>query len=311
MKKWLVFLVACLYGGALAAQSPLTFQYAQRDTAALLLDVYVPASSNGYTVLHMFGGGFFTGGRNEEFQVDYCRTLAENGYTAVSIDYRLGLRGVKNVGVTNISAIEHAITVGVEDCCDAVVWLLAHSDELGIAADKIIVEGSSAGAVLALETDYAHANRLPMAAALPDGFRFAGVVAYAGAVFSRQGKVAYQRHAPAPVMMVHGTADRIVNYRQTAVANTGLYGTNALVKRFQKYNYPYYALRYTGLGHEVATFGIRTIELLNLFVENWLKEKRPLSVDTCIKDADTPPGVYSAKTADELFAPDNRKDVAE
>ncbi|MCM1035685.1 MAG: alpha/beta hydrolase fold domain-containing protein [Paludibacter sp.] len=309
MKKLFAIVVGIGLLMPLYAQSPATYQYAQRDTMGLFLDIYTPEVPNGYTVVHMFGGGFFTGGRAEAFQADYCRTLAENGYRAVSIDYRLGLRGVKTVGVQNIAAIEHAITIGVEDCCEAVLWLLEHADELSIDSQKIIVEGSSAGAILALQTDYAHANRLVMAERLPDDFRFAAVVAYSGAIFSREGKVKYKYHSPAPTMFIHGTADKIVTYNQIAVGKTGLFGAKPLVKQFDKYNYPYYVLRYRDLGHEVSEFGIRTIQQLNLFVDNWVRLQRPLFVDTTLRDANTPPTAYSAKTAGQLYAPDKRNDV--
>lgn len=285
-----------------------TCPFAERDTL-LYMDIYSPAKSNGYCVVHVFGGGFIAGARNTPFDVQYCQLLAEQGYTVAAIDYRLGLQGVQTVGVGNIAAIERAIQMGVEDCSAAIAYLIDNADLFSIDPARIIIEGSSAGAIIALQTDYAHANALPMAAALPQEFRPAGIVAYSGAIFSRLGKVSYPNHAPAPTLFLHGTSDRIVFYNQLALGKTGIYGANALVKRFEKFRYPYAIRRYVDLGHEVATFGPHTVEVFNAFVRDFIIDGRRLFLDTKVHDDAFPPSAYSKLTVKSLYSPKNREDL--
>ena len=178
-------------------QQPKTYAFAERDTT-LRLDIYYPdaETDNGYTIVHVYGGGFVTGCRTNKWDADYCRQLADNGYTAVAIDYRLGLRGVSNVGIGNVSALEHAFYIAVEDCSAAIAYLVTHSQDLGIDPKKIIIEGSSAGAITALMTDFARCNKLECARELPADWAPAGIVAYGGAIYSRQGKAKWQQAEP-------------------------------------------------------------------------------------------------------------------
>ncbi|MBR1808342.1 MAG: alpha/beta hydrolase fold domain-containing protein [Paludibacteraceae bacterium] len=285
-----------------------TYAFAERDTV-LHLDVYQPKVPNGYTVIHIFGGGFIGGYRQNKWDADYCRQLADSGYTAVAIDYRLGLRGIKNVGFGTISAIERAILMAVEDCADAVAFLVNNADKTGVNPQKIILEGSSAGAITALMTDYARCNSLSCAAALPADWSPAAVVAYSGAVFSSKGKVSWDNAAPAPTLLFHGTADRIVNYKQLQLGRTGLYGANALVKRFEKYGYPYCIYRYTSLGHEVSVGGPVTIDELNMFVKQYITDHKPLHTDITQTNDSIPPSEFSKHTLRDLYKPQKRKDL--
>ena len=65
----------------------------------------------------------------------------------------------------------------------------------------------------------------PLQQYLPDGFRYAGVIAFSGAIFSRRG-LNYRYDTPAPTFFLHGTADRLVPYRQIKLLNIGFYGSD-------------------------------------------------------------------------------------
>ena len=300
-----------------------TYAFAERDSV-MHLDVYKPAKPNGYTIVHVFGGGFVGGYRIKKWDADYCRQLADSGFTAVAIDYRLGLRGVKNVGLKTIDALEQAIYMAVEDCSAAVAYIVTHSAEVGIDPQKIIIEGSSAGAITALMTDYARCNGLPCAAALPDNWTPAAIVAYSGAIFSRQGKpkwgndkklqevqkvqegqggqeVSRGARDAAPTLMFHGTADKLVPYKQIELGKTGLYGSSAIAKQMKKQNIPYQIHRYTDLGHEVSIGGPLTADVLCLFVRQFIQEKRKLHIDTTIRDDAYPPSEFSKISAKDIY----------
>ncbi|MGN0186620.1 MAG: alpha/beta hydrolase [Paludibacteraceae bacterium] len=307
MKRFL-FVLCMLCTAGLSAQTMHTYTFAVRDTQQLDLDLYLPEQPlpQHYCIVYMFGGGFMSGARTETEAVNYARTMSARGYAVATIDYRLGMKGVTNVGASTIKILNNAINMAVEDCVAAVNFLLAHADEFQISPDRIILAGSSAGAITALHTDYAFANGFEVTATLPDDFRFAGIVAYSGAILSFNGKVKYPNHAPAPTLFVHGTTDNLVKYSQIQLFNIGLFGTKPLAKRFDKFNFPYYARHYVDLGHEVATFAAATAELFDVFVKNYIERGRHLRIDEYMKDAVIQPSAASRATTSDFYNPRKR-----
>ena len=146
--------------------------------------------------------------------------------------------------------------------------------------------GSSAGAITSLHTDHAMCNGRLNSNILPEDFHLAGVVAYAGAIFSSQGKVQYNNHAPAPTMLFHGTADGLVPYNKIEFFNIGFYGTSSLVKRFEQFGYPYFARRFEEYGHSIAVAGPFTIEDLLWFRNHYVYGKQQLQVDGTYRELD-------------------------
>lgn len=278
-----------------------TYAFVERDST-LYLDVYAPAGEpNGYTVMHVFGGGYVMGARNSQWDAQYCRLLQENGYRVVSIDYRLGLKGVTDVGIFHREPLENAIYMAVEDCCDAVAYIVKHAAELGVEPDKIILEGVSAGAITVLMTEYGRCNRLPFVSALPEGWAPAGVVSYSGAIYSKQGKVQWPDTTIAPMLMYHGTADKLVAYKQIEFGKIGFFGSDAIARRLAKFNLPYAICRYTDLGHEVCLAGALTIDELNLFVKLYITDRRRLHSDITISDDQYPPSPFSKMSKKDLY----------
>ena len=53
---------------------------------------------------------------------------------------------------------------------------------------------------------------------LPQDFNYAGVMSFSGAILSREGKVDFKSET-CPVLMLHGTADALVPYKQIAILN--------------------------------------------------------------------------------------------
>ena len=298
MKKQILTLIAILCSVVLSAKE--TYAFVERDST-LHLDLYEPESpANGYTVVHVFGGGFVNGARNRQWDADYCRLLTTRGYKVASIDYRLGLRGVTNVGITNLAPMENAFYMAAEDCSAAVRFLVEHADELGIAPEKIILEGLSAGAITVLMTDFGRCNRLPYTAELPEGWKPAAVVAYSGAIYSTHGCLKWAQK-PAPTLLFHGTVDKIVPYNEITLLPRGLFGSSAIAKRLKKFDYPYRIYRCEGLGHEVSMAGTRTIDELDLFVHQHLTEGRELFLDITFRDAVITPSVWTNLTLHDIY----------
>ena len=304
MKK-ITLLLAILFAGITAfAQNMKTYQYAERDTLQLCLDFYTPNHVHDSTicVVYVFGGGFIGGHRDGEFEKGYFKQLVDEGFMVAAIDYRLGLKGAKNLSITNSEPLENAINMATEDAILAIAYLLDHAAELKVNKDWIMMVGSSAGAITSLQVDYALCNNFLNASILPADFRLAGVVSYAGAIFSHEGKVKYRNHEPAPTMMYHGMADRLVPYKQISFFSIGFYGTDALVKQFEKYDYPYFARRFEGYGHSVAIGGPLTVDDLLWFCRHYVYGKERLQVDgtyTNLDPAAMPP--FDIYTPGDLY----------
>lgn len=259
MKKFFVILTLFVVLGStrVAAQAKVdTYIYAKRDTCDLKLDLYEPTGGqqcNRTTIVYVFGGGFITGSTKDKQNVDFFEAMAARGYRVAAIDYRLGLKGVKKVGIFNSKVVFRAVDLAVEDLVSATKYLIDNGAKLGIDTSRMVLVGSSAGAITVLQTDYEMANRTAVTKPLPVWFRYRGVVSLAGSVFSLDGRPKYAT-PPAPTMFFHGTADKVVVYRKIQVLKMGMFGTDALVKAFNRGDYPYMAIRYVGARHEVAGF---------------------------------------------------------
>jgi acetyl esterase/lipase len=133
--------IACLAGGhrdTLGAES--VYQvirgvtYATRDDGELKADVYRPAGAGPFpAVICIHGGAWFSGGR---YQMVFAgRRLAEHGYVAIAINYRL--------------APKHKFPAQIEDCRAAVQWATKSAGQYKIDPERIAAWGYSAGGHLA------------------------------------------------------------------------------------------------------------------------------------------------------------------
>lgn len=263
--------------------------FAARDTSSLSMDIYFPKDTcrRHPCIVYIYGGGFVDKNQREESVVTYCREMADEGFVTIATDYRLGLKGVKSKGLISMADnLEKAIKMSTEDLFSAVQYLLAYSEELTVDPEKIILVGSSAGAITALQADYELSNRTSLSSAMPEGFRFAGVVSFSGAVFSRNGKCEWSAQPPAPTMFFHGTADELVTYDKIRFMNIGFFGTNSLVKSFEKNGYPYMCVRFGNRYHEVAAFMRICAEQTKWFIEKFVFQKKNWRIDTLITDPD-------------------------
>ncbi|MGY4711507.1 alpha/beta hydrolase [Mycolicibacterium sp. CBM1] len=100
------------------------------------LDIFASRSDRDLrtAVLVIHGGGFAQGARGAVHA--RCEALADRGITALAVGYRL--------------LDTAAWPAPVEDVCDALRWVGAHTEELGVDPGRIVLQGHSAGAQLAL-----------------------------------------------------------------------------------------------------------------------------------------------------------------
>ena len=277
------------------AQKKETYLYAEKDTSKLYLDVYVPQVQNEQQacLFFVFGGGFI-GGKRDDKQVEKIKEYyTDKGYVVIAIDYRLGMRGQSNYSaLIALKKFEAAIYMASEDLISALDFTLKNlldTKDYKINPKNILVIGSSAGAITALQTDYAICNGYLNSDILPADFHLAGVLAYAGAIFSTHGKPKYKNHTPAPTLFCHGTKDHLVNYKKTQFANIGFFGSDVIAKQFKKNGYSYHIRRYPGLGHQVAILYNDEFAIIDQFINEQVFSSNTIQIDETYYNAGIEP----------------------
>lgn len=304
MRRIVIMVLLLTAFAAVAQDNVTTYTFVERDSA-LRLDVWRPATprADSACVIEFFGGGFVTGTRHDETMRTAARMLNERGYTVVSADYRLGLtdsamvaRHAKLSGVQDL--FQWCIDIAAEDCAAACAWVVEHAKEIGVSPQRIILTGSSAGAITVLQMDYYRANG-KMAAVLPEGWKPAAVVPYAGAIMCK-GKPRWKM-PPAPTMLMHGTKDKIVAYKKfPALLSHALYGADVVAKQMLKQGYPCWVVRFEGIGHEVASWQAGSMALFCAFVEQVLAG-RVSTLDATMTDSKLKPTKWTDMTVMDLY----------
>lgn len=282
-----------------------TYMFAERDTCKLFMDIYEPEKGTTKfvtgrekpTVIFMFGGGFVGGSRDDKDCMPLFNAMLREGLRVVAIDYRLGLKGQKNVGLGSVDAIDNAIHIAVEDLFSATGFIIDNAAELGIDTENIVLMGSSAGAISVLQAEYEICNGNRCTQVLPEGFNYKGVVSLAGAILSRNGTLKYAK-APCPMLLFHGTADKVVNYKQTKFFKIGWYGSNTIASVCRKNGYNYCIYRYEGARHEIAGSGLENLPAIMEFLEVNVSDGIARSIDATVTDPRIEP---STLTLSELY----------
>lgn len=208
------------------------------QSPAQVLDILYPAGPGAAArpaVVHIHGGGWYTGGKGGDSTLKLLNTLAENGYVGVSIAYRL--------------SDEAKFPAAVEDCRLALRWLRANAAKYRIDPDQIGAIGASAGghlsAMLAVAgseasldgtgglAEYSSAVQAaipvcgPMDLREPLSFKLGlenddAVMRFLGGtplalpeVARRASPAAYVRAGLPPMLLIHGTEDRRVELVQS------------------------------------------------------------------------------------------------
>lgn len=105
----------------------------------LTLDVYHPpegVTPKRMAIIHLFGGGFFSGNKNAGYIINDAKALGARGYTNISANYRLQSQGLWPAQIHDVKA--------------AIRWTRANAGRLGVEPNRIAVAGYSAGGMLAL-----------------------------------------------------------------------------------------------------------------------------------------------------------------
>ena len=170
--------------------------------------------------------------------------LLKEGFDVVSVDYRLGMAYTldkrEDVGpMEGAWAMYRSVNYAAEDVLRATKYVVDNAEKLGIDPSLIVASGSSAGAIAVLQAENYISNRSRYAKILPEKFNFAGVIAFAGAIYSVLGEPDWDAQ-PCPIMLFHGNADRNVPYRKATILATGFYGSDFIAEQLHEKGATYY-----------------------------------------------------------------------
>jgi acetyl esterase/lipase len=207
--------------------------FGKGGTTELKLDLAMPRDGEGPypAVVCIHGGGWVGGDRKQMKQT--IEVLAGRGYVAISPDYRLAPRD--------------RFPAQIEDCKAAIRWLRANADKYHVDPQRIGAVGFSAGAHLAcllgvttkddkLEGKGGNAEQSSAVQGVVSFFGptdltqavwseevqaknlaplLGGTLAEKAEVYKKASPMTYAGKNAPPFLFLHGTADRIVPFKQS------------------------------------------------------------------------------------------------
>ena len=234
----------------------------------LYLDFYEPQGdtlSARPLVITVFGGAFVAGGRDYVDMVEYCTRLAQHGYAAASIDYRL--LSLWNINATSL--IRDAY-MAAQEVSSAIRFFKCHCEEYRIDPEQVFLLGNSAGSIAILCEMFMDESERPAETyESPDlgSMHSSGYEEYAGFSPAVAGAVPHwggvldldviSTEEYVPLCMIHGTDDTTVPYDSGYCYNGMLpgvmpfmYGSHAMVSRLDELGVTDYEFHpFEGDGH--------------------------------------------------------------
>ena len=245
-----------------------TVEFVVRDGKPILMDIY---QGKGQTegkrpvFIYSFGGAWAMGSRVDALCNPLYDHLCDKGWVCVSIDYRLGsARGRDGKPLITppegYNPFQYSIDIGVEDIYAATSWLIEHADEYNIDPEKMVISGSSAGAINSMNAEYYICSGHRIAREnLPADFNYAGVVPMAGAVYltgEADAELQWDRK-PCPMCFFHGSADPTVTFdTERGPARQG-FGPRYISRQLDALDVPYMLNEYVDGDHCMALLPIK------------------------------------------------------
>lgn len=246
-----------------------TVEFVVRDGKPILMDIYQfkdqPTEGKRPVFLYSFGGAWAMGSRVDALCNPLYDHLCEKGWVCVAIDYRLGsARGRDGKPLITppegYNAFQYSIDIGVEDIYAATNWLIEHADEYNIDPEKIVISGSSAGAINSMNAEYYICTGHKIAKEnLPEDFNYAGVIPMAGAVYltgENDTELRWDK-TPCPMCFFHGSSDPTVTYDVENNPNRHGFGPNYISKQLYTMDVPYMLCEYFKGDHAMALLPLK------------------------------------------------------
>jgi hypothetical protein len=189
----------------------------------LYLDFYEPEGdtlSARPLVITVFGGAFVAGSRDYADMVEYCTRLAQHGYAAATIDYRL-----LSIWDLNSTSLIRDAYMAAQDVSSAIRFFKCHNAEYRIDTAQVFLLGNSAGSIALMCELFMDEDERPaethedpdLGSMHSSGFEeYAGFSpAVAGAIPHWGGVMdlnVINEEEYVPMCMIHGTDDTTVPY---------------------------------------------------------------------------------------------------
>ncbi len=287
-----------------------TMCYAEKGADTLLLDRYTCVRTKCSKceprpcLIFLFGGGFTGGDRRAPQYEGFFDHMARRGVDVLSIDYRTGLKGASPADFASPESFARkligAIRMAVDDLYSATRYAVAQSEEWGIDPERILLAGSSAGAITVLQGEYMRCNGDTQSAMLPEGFRYAGVISFAGAIF-HLGEALEWQSPPAPMLLFHGNADRNVPYDAVRLPGAGFFGSQYIARCLTEQSIPHWFYSIIGADHIVAESPMESHRAqIEEFIRRYTDEACPLMLRTDERRPGSPDREYRFTIADYI-----------
>jgi acetyl esterase/lipase len=198
---------------------------------SLLLDIYQSGEECTQSrpfVLLVHGGGFEDGTKQSAPWPSFASELTDQGYVAISIDYRLigddpvpsaefePIRdAILNSGVgpvisNDLQAQADAIASAIEDAATALRWIEDNDGDLCVDMSRFAIWGESAGSVIGLHITYG-LDEYSIYSPKPDVMiNYWGRFIYNGLMDTGE----------APLLILHGDRDDVVDYSYAQAIQT-------------------------------------------------------------------------------------------
>jgi|BioPla2DNA2_1021312.scaffolds.fasta_scaffold04130_10 hypothetical protein len=246
-----------------------TVEFVVRDSKPILMDIYQfkeqKTEGKRPVFIYSFGGAWAMGSRVDALCNPLYDHLCEKGWVCVAIDYRLGSARSRdgNRLITppeGYNPFQYSIDIGVEDIYAATTWLIEHADEYNIDPEKIVLSGSSAGAINSMNAEYYICSGHKIAKDnLPADFNYAGVVPMAGAVYltgENDTELKWDKK-PCPMCFFHGSTDPMVTFDMERNPNRHGFGPNYVSKQLYAMDVPYMLYEYFNGDHVMALLPLK------------------------------------------------------
>ena len=257
-----------------------TYLYTVKGTDSLRLDRhYNPEKINANkkipTMIYMFGGGWAYGSRGGRYNY-----LTEIGVQVISIDYRLGLKEY-GYGPSPADVFNNAIQMALDDLTDAMAFVLAHAEEWNVDTEKIMLSGSSAGAITTLMSIYDICNDGPYSKKFPEGWMPAGYIGYAGAIINAEEDLVWKKN-PCPMMFFHGSGDQTVAYEIQRRESGNVFGPVYILRQLHEMEIPNYLYVEEDADHIMSykPFGGYNTHEIQTFVDKFVIQGLKLEMKT-------------------------------
>lgn len=191
---------------------------------ALKLDLYVPrwmqASDKRPLIVFFHGGGYLSTTENRAEFSQACEYFASLGYTAATVDYRVGWPNANTTDpcANDFSDLTQAAYLAWQDSREALNWLADYAGLVHIDPQQMVVAGYSAGAQLSLLNGFVSQAEIdgyrpelsaefgPLA---PLKGRIAAVMAMAGSLPSINTLMVGPERVP--LLLLQGSCDRVTS----------------------------------------------------------------------------------------------------